>query len=391
MVALGPFLIRKIGLEQYAVLNLAIYFSNLALAYSDFASYTHLLVGYSRNAPGRLADTATATTLRLCLGLLFFVALGFFTFRYPRQDVLYPLLAVFLAGIPFGPINFEWYFIARKRYAALFAVRMVSLASLCALIVLWIATDSTRNPVVYPLAGLASAGVGLALAVKLLGLRRVREGLAGFREVTFERVRALFLKLVPMASALLTAPYFLAFALPWYSLACTDKQLVGAMSISYRLVMGMSSLMAPIVFYLLPRGEENRGEPVFSKSLYLSLAATIGFWSLGVPILWGYFHFSGIDPELFGHSFGAYSILMLGFFFLSLRTLYVGRWLVSGRYGKYFLIVFFSCLPVLLISGIRGREIDPRAVLWLSCLPDLLATTVFVGYDRIAGAFRRRA
>ncbi len=390
MMILGPFLIRKIGLEEYAVLSLAIYFYNLALGYSDFAAYTHLLVSFSRSAPERRIDTSTATLLRTAILGLFFCVLLVFGIYLPRHDALYPLLAIFMLGIPISPINFEWYFIAKKEYASLFGIRMLALGVLGGLLIVWFTTNLRPSPLFFPIAGLVSAAASAVLAVRLLGLHRTSEWLTAFKAVSVRRLVSLFLKLSPMASTLLTAPYFLAFALPWYSMACADKKLVGAFSISYRLVMGMSSLMAPLVFYLIPRGNDTTHRPSLGKTVLMSLLITVGLWFLGLPILWGYFHFSEANPALLPHSFSAYSVLMVGFFFLSLRTPYVGHWLVSRRYGLYFFGHFFSCLPVLLLSTLASGRIPPYWVVWLACLPDALASTFFISFDVLRSGSDKR-
>ncbi len=386
-IALGPFTLRKVGLEEYAVLGLATYFLNLVAGYSDFASYTHLLAVFSKKSQERFIDLANAFALKGCLLTLFFCLLMLVAHSHPRKDDLYPLLAISMLGILLPSTNMEWYFTARKRYFQFFMARTALMSCQILLIMAWF-FSKWKSPLFIPSITVISGGVGSILLLSFLGKRHILDWTSSLRLVSFRGMRSLIFRLFPMAAALLILPYFLVYALPWYSLVCPDKKLVGAFSIGYRLIVGISSLIVPLVLYLIPLNATSSQIISFRKTLGWSLSAVVFFWMIGLPVLWFYFHVSKIDGPLFFYSLRTFSILMLGLFFVCLRTPYVGRWFIHGRYRDYFLILLISCSPVLLLSWIGGKRIPPNMVAWLACLPDFLATSGFIGYNRIRSRFK---
>jgi O-antigen/teichoic acid export membrane protein len=387
-VVLGPFALRKVGLEEYAVISLAGYFFNLVAGYSDFATYTHLLAIYSKKNQDRHIDLGNAFALKAGFAFLYFCTLIFFRHYHPRKDDLYIILAIFMIGIVLPSANIEWYFIARKRYLQFFLARACVIGSQIILTLVWF-FSVWNSPRFIPAIIVTSGAVGSACLLWFLGGHHILKGLGMLRSVSFHGLRSLVFRLFPMAATLLITPYFLAYALPWYSLVSSDKKHLGAFVISYRLILGMSSLVAPLVFYSIPQGAASNRSPILSKAVGLSFLAGIGFWTLGIPVMWFYFHVSKVEPSLFFYSIHAFSVLLIGIFFLCLRTPYVGQWVAQGRYRGYFFIHLISCAPVLALSWIGGKRISPEAVLWLACLPDFLATTSFVGYDRLRPYLRR--
>jgi O-antigen/teichoic acid export membrane protein len=136
-VLCGPLILRKIGLEEYALASLALYFFSLIAIYADFGSYSHLLAGFLKQAPDRLADLGTALALRLGLLAVFSVVLLLFALKHPRQDILYVLIAMYMAVIALPVVNFELYFNARRMFFKYFQVRLLlnGLTAVC--IVAW--------------------------------------------------------------------------------------------------------------------------------------------------------------------------------------------------------------------------------------------------------------
>ena len=387
-VGLGPLILRKIGLEEYAVLGLATYFLVLVLSYSDFACYTHLLAVYSKKNPDRHIDFGNAFALKAILMTLFFCVLGIFTHWHPRGDDLYFLLGIFMVGLVFFPsANLEWYFVARKRYFQFLLARILFVTLQVLLTLAWYLSNG-KNPLFIPVIMVISGMAGSLCLVLFLGKERIRNGMAAFSSVSFHGIRSLVFRLFPMAASLLFTPYFLAYALPWYSLTSSDKRLVGAFAVAYRLIVGISSLAAPLVIYLIPKNAASSQTISFPKTFAFSLIGAIGFWIIGIPVLWFYFHVSNVDRRLFTYSLRIFSILMLGVFFLCLRIPYIGKWLIHGRYRDYFYIHLISCLPVLALSWLGGRKIHSEWVPWLACLPDFLAGVGFVGYNRIRWRLR---
>ena len=386
-ILLGPLVLKKVGLEEYAVLGLATYFVNLVTGYSDFGSSTYLLTIYSKGAPDRRKVLGNAVLLKLCLLAISFGVFSFFLYRYPRTDDLYSLLGIFMLGLLLPSVYMEWYFIARRNYFRLFLSRSLLMAVQTILLLAWF-QSSFKSPRFIPFISLVSGVAGSVYLLWLLGARRIMEGMAALGSVSFHGLRSIFSRLAPMAASLLLTLYLLAYALPWYSLTCPDKKLVGAFSIAYRLILGMSSLAAPLVIYSIPQNAASNRSPSFSKTLGFSMLAAACFWALGVPVLWFYFHLSKVDPGLFRHSLRAFSIMMAGLFFLCLRTPYVGQRLIHAQYRAYFLILLASCAPVMAISWIGGKRLPYEWVPWLACLPDLLTTIGFVGYDPIRQWFK---
>jgi len=379
-LALGPFILKKVGLEEYALLGLATYFFNLVTGYSDFSGSTHLLAIYSKKSPNRNIDLANVFALKAMLLTLFFFVLLFFIYAHPRKDNLYGLLALFMAYLLLPVASIEWYFISRKLYLQFFLARTSFMSIQIILIMGWFFSHLT-SALFVPSTTWISGLVGSLCLVGFLGKDKILGWLSAMRKVSFHGIRSLVFRLFPMAATLLVTPYFMAYALPWYSLTNPDKKLMGVFSISYRLIMGISALVAPLVIYSIARAASNHVVS-FRKAFSLSLLVSLGFWIAGVGVLWFYFHVAKVDMRLFLYSARVFSILMGGIFFLCLRTPYVGRWVASGRYRGYFFMHLVACSPVLLFSWIAGAKISSSWIPWLACLPDLLATTGFVFYSR---------
>jgi len=381
-VALGPFILKKVGLGEYAVLGLTTYFFNLVGSYSDFSGYTHLLAVYSKRTSGRHSDFGNALILKASLLAFFFCVLEFFSLWHPRKDDLYLLLAISMLALALPSANMEWFFVARKRYFQIFLARLSVVSFQLLLTMIWF-FSGRRSSFFIPLITLASGAAGSLCLLMALGPKQILNGMIIVRQISFRGMRGLVIRLFPMAAAMLVTPYFLAYALPWYSLTSPDKRLLGAFSIAYRLIMGVSALMVPLVIFSIPQRASSNKVISFRNTFMASLLAIIFFWTAGIPVLRLYFHISKVDPVLFSYSLRIFSILMLGVFFLCLRTPYVGRLVVSGRYRDYFLILLVSCTPVLAFSLIGGKKIPSETIAWLACLPDFLATVGFVGYNRI--------
>ena len=389
-ILLGPLILRKVGLEQYAVLSLAAYFLLIAMTYSDFGSYSHLLAAFSKKSHHRFLDVGCALTFKAVLLILFFCALAVFAFWHPRRDALYSFLAVSMIGLALPSMNVEWYLMAHKRYFHLFLSRIVLNGSLIVLLLSWFFSD-WKNPVFVPVINLIAAAMGSLCLIWIIGRDRIRKGIACLRLLSFQGIWKFIRQLSPLAASQVFTPYFMAYALVWFSMSTPDRKLVGAFSLGYRLAMGFSALVGPFVLFAMPRFVGTNQIISIRKMLGLSLLAGIFFWMLGVPVLWLYFHVSRVDQNMLPYAIRTFSILMLGIFFLCLRTPYVARWLVSGRYKAYFLMLLISCAPVLVLSWTVGKKIPPGAVAWLACLPDFLATVIFIGYNRIRslrGSFR---
>lgn len=379
-VALGPFILRKVGLAEYSVLSLATYFYNAAYGYSDFSTYTHLLVSYSKKSPQRKADLGNAFALKSIIFTFLFAALCVAMIDYPRKDNLYPLLAISMTAIILPSTNMEWYFVANKRYYQIFLSRAAIVGLQVLLTAIWFLSNFKSSlfvPAIAPISGI----FGSLFLLKFLGTRRIFDWMSTLRLISFRGTKNLILQLSPIAATLFFNPYFLAYALPWYTLTHSDGSHVGAFSISYRLIMGLSLLIVSLLLYTIPRNAITNRPPSFTRSLTFSLIAALSFWIIGIPVLWLYFHISKIDLNLFSFSLHTFTILMVGIFFLCLRTPYVGRTLVSGQYRAYFIIVSISCIPVITLSWMWGRGIPPGFVAWLACLPDLCATAGFIGYS----------
>jgi hypothetical protein len=305
---------------------------------------------------------------------------------FPRQDALYAVLGLYLISIPIHPTNAEWYVMASKRYRDLLHSRLVSAAATLVLTFAWLESDGLNIfflPVIFFLSSLA----GSAWLARILDRGQLAAGFRSLRKATPRGIGTAFLRQLPVASSLLVAPYFLAYALPWYSIAVSDDDKVGAFSVAYRLVIGLSALVSPMVYFVIPRMQG--GSTSFRKAFGLSSVASLAFWGAGSGILWLYFRLSGTDFGLFGFSLKNFSILMIGFFFLCMRTPYVGRCLAAGRYREYFLLVVASCLPVILLSTLSRGSVPAGAIVWLACLPDIFATLGFIAFGSFGTRFSR--
>jgi hypothetical protein len=376
-LVLAPLIIRKVGLDEYAVLALAIFFLNLANAYSDFSTQTHLLIIFSRKDENRRAAFGNAMLVRFTLLACAFAGFGLTVLIHPRGDSFYPLLLAYMLGIPLSNSLMEWYFIARKRYRQLFMIRLWSAVFLLVATLLWSGFGSAS--VLYvPLIAAGASGVGCFLILKSLGASKVRLGIDALRAASARPAFKLAISLVPMASTVLFSPYFIAYALPWFTVATDDPTKVGAFSVAYRLVMGFVALAGPLVLYVISSRASQGIRPVFFKALTLSTALSLACWAMGVLVLKAYFIVADIDRLLFPFSLEAFSILMVGFFFLCLRTPYVGRCLALGRYRTFGAVHLASCLPTLALSFWARDAIPGYAVIWLACLPEVLVTGAFL-------------
>lgn len=381
-VMTGPLILRKVGLENYALLGLATYFLTLAVAYSDFGSYSHLLALYSKHSASRHTDLGNAFLLKAFLWIGLFVALLAFVVWSPRKDAIYPLLALSMLNLVLPSTNTEWYFVARKKYFQLFLIRVLMVGMQLGLTLIWFFSD-LKNILYVPLIGLLSVLSSSLLLIGFLGWELIEKWISALRQVSLGGLRILTFRLLPIAATLLITPYFVAYALPWFSLVTADKKLVGAFSIAYRLIIGFSSLVGPFVIYSMPRSAASTRGVTLSRILGFSLLAAAIFWILGIGILRYYFRVSSIDPVLFSKTCRYFSVLLLCIFFMCVRTSFVSRSLVSGQYKAYFLIHFSSCMPVLAFSWLGKNWISSDWVPWLACLPDFFATVGFLGYFRL--------
>lgn len=379
-------LLKKLGLESYALIGLATYFFTLAASYSDFGAATHLLGAYATRTAGRRADLGNAFVLRASLLAVFLAALAVGGVYLPRPDGLYALVAVSLGSALLPSANVEWYLTARAQYGRIFTARGVMAVCQVCLTLAWY-FSSWRDPLFVPLILLASSVPSSALLLAFLGKRRIREGLLCLREVSWKGIATLFARLLPMASVLLLTPYFLAYALPWYSHVSADKNMVGTFSISYRLVIGINGLLVPLTLYLMSRWTLEK-RPSFSRALGFALPFAMVFWAALRVILQIYFVTANLDSAQLPHAARVLSILMLGVFLVCLRAPYVARRLATAGYKEYFLIHLVGCAPVLALSWLGGRRVPPEAVPWLACLPELLTTTLFIWRERFGS--RRR-
>lgn len=383
MVAIltGPLVLRKVGVEQYGILGLATYILSLASIYADFGAYPHLIAAFSSRAPDRRADLAAAFALKGMVFLLLCASLGSMVLLAPRSDSLYTVVAVFFLSIPIAPMNLDWYLIVRNRYDHLLVARLAASLIQVGLLTTWYLSGPDD---LLPVAAIAviSGVIGsasLAAAIGKAGLRAAWECLGG---VTLGAIRSLGSRLLPMTATQLVAPYFLAYAMAWFALTSADPRLEGAFSIGYRLIMGFSSLLGPLVLYALAGRGAGTAEIPFLKVLAVSLFGMTLFWLSGLLIIWAFFHFGEVDPSLLSFTQETFSILLAGLLFQALRIVPVSRCLAAGRYLPYFLIHAVGCLPVLLLSRILGDRLPYTWVPALACVPDALATLGFTWYFR---------
>lgn len=377
-VLLGPLILAKVGLELYATLALAAYGLMLIASYSDFNTTTHLLAVFSRKDADRFMVLGNALGVRITIWLGFVVGLVGMEILHPRADELYALIWISLPTVLMPTTIFEWYFILKREYARLLLIRVTAALTHVFLITTWYVSDA-GSVFWVPVSAVAAAGFASVVLMLLVGRGPVRKGVLSLKEFRLGRAARLFWRILPMASVLLLGPYFLAYALPWFSLVSSDKEKVGAFSISYRIVIGYQGLIVPMVFYGISKlGATGGAGPGLMKTALGSLVATAVCWVGGVAILLYYFRAGKVDIAHFPFSFTTLTFLLAGIFFLALRTPYVARCLHEHRYREYFLIHAVSCAPVLFLTwaGIGRAHIEWIAL--LACLPELLATTLFI-------------
>jgi len=376
-IVLGPLVLRKVGLETYAVLGLATYFFNLIVAYSDFSTSTHLLASYARRAPSRHQELGNALALKGTLFVFFAAAVAVSSRVFPRSDGLYGLLGIFMISVLLPSANVEWFFLSRKRYKDIFRARIASVAIQVLVTLAWF--YSARSDALFvPLSALMAGVAASAVLVRLLGFGPLRSAVRALQGASFGGATRLLKQIFPVAAVLLVAPYSLAYALPWFSLASPDKKLVGAFSISYRLVIGAITLVAPGTLYLISRGGGRRARRSLGSALVSSALLCVGFWLIGLMILRFYFALSHLDSGLLPYSVRVFSILNVGLFFLCLRTPYVADFISAGKYRTYFMVHLVSCAPTLLLSWMVGKRMPSEWVVWLACVPEVGATLLFL-------------
>lgn len=376
-IVLGPINLRIIGLEDFAVLGLAGYLVALASTYSDLGLYTHLLAAFSKRSPGRFADLGNAVLLKTCILLTLLAGLWIYSAFRPREDALYAVAALTGVALLFPAMLFDWVFIARRGHFELFAMRGVIYGVQVLLTLAWMATE-WDNILFIPAIMLAACAAGTAYMLRRIGIAKVREGWASIRGASIRGMAGLATRISPMSAAQLVMPYFVIYALPWYSLAEPDPERTGAFAIGYRIMMGFLALVASLVLLRMPASAGSRFAIPFARTLRISLAASALLWASGVAVLFAYYWASGTRWDFLPLSFHAFSVLMIAVFLNALRAPYVSRCLVEGRYFQYFLVHAAACLPTLVLSLSLGEGFPAGAVVWAALFPDFIATIVFV-------------
>ena len=380
-ILLGSINLRIIGLEDYAILSLAGYFYVMALAYSDFGGYSHLLAAFTTKSPGRFGDFGNALVLKGVILSAFLAALGGWAWAYPRNDDLYALLAFSMLALVFPAMFLEWFFIARNAHFDLFKARVLMFASQLVLTLAWLASG-WKSPLFVPLIGVTAAGVTSIYMARRFGIDRISRGLAAVRNASLPAMRTLIFRLAPVMVSQLTYPYFLAYSLPWYSMTASDPKDIGAFSIGYRMIMGMLALVGSFVFFNMPRSPDPRGRISIGRTVVSSALASAFLWAAGLPVMYYYYWISNTDFAMFSRTLGPFSILMIAIFCNALRIHLVGRCLVMGRYRIFLLIHVLACAPTFLLSIVAGDRFPSAWVPWFSVLPDVLATAGFMLWDR---------
>lgn len=378
-IALGPLVLRKVGLEEYGVLGLATYFLGIIVAYADFGAYAHLLSVFSKKAPDRHAHLASAFVLK---GALLLASLAFLLVRSrlaPRNDDLFQLIGLYLLGALIGPLNVDWFFIARKRIENLFWSRLIQNLSQLSLVILWYFSPY-HDALQFALISCLSAAMASLWLLRSLGASTVGRFLRDARAISFGKVYRLALRMFPIAASQLVTPYFLAYSLAWFSLCTPDKKEVGAFSVGYRLIIGFSSLVGPFVHFFMPRDISAQTKVPFGKILPIACAAGGAFWLIGIAFIRIYFKMSSMGEHWIPSVDRSFSILILGVILLSIRTFAAGHCLLDGHYLTYFFIHLISCAPILALSWGYSYPALSYWVPWLACIPDLLATSLFMIY-----------
>ncbi|MEO7776818.1 MAG: oligosaccharide flippase family protein [Fibrobacteria bacterium] len=377
-IAIGPVILKIVGLEEYGTLGLAAYFLGLIVTYADFGCYAHLLASFSKKDPDKNSSLAISMLLKAILLLVALAIISALALKNNRHDDLYHLLDLFLIGAFLSPLNVDWFFIARGRFGELFSARLVQNAAYLGLVLIWHAVPRQDSWILPIITGL-SAAAGTGWLLKSLGIKKLQSVYEAVRKVSLPAVWVHIKRLFPMAASQLVTPYFLGYALAWYSMCTPDKRLVGEFSIPYRLAIGFSSLVGPFVHFYMPRLVATGLIPL-GKILRLALSACLLFFITAIPLLWTYFRVAGIEMQRLPFAIQSFSILLLAVFFIAVRTAFVGQTLLKGRYAVYFAIHASSCLPTLVLSWIARGTIPGEAVPWLACLPDFLATLAFAWY-----------
>ncbi len=377
-ILIGPLVLKKVGLEIFALLGLATYFQGLALAYVDFGCFSHLLAAYSKLSPSRYADFANSTALRAIIWAFIYLFLIAMVILVPRNDELYSLLFISTIALLLPSMNSEWFLIARKRFFSLLLLRIALISLQVILTVFWY-NSSWSSPLFIPMISLISGIIVSLLLFRVLTKHEVSIAFAHLRKISVRSIHKLGLRMLPLAMTQWLNPFFLAYSLAWFSFVTPDKSLVGAFSIGYRLALGFAGLAGPFVLFMMPHVAEGKRIPL-SISFFASIAAVVIFWILGVPILWYYFQVSKVDSTLFIYTLKTYSILLIAVLFICLRITYVSQTLVLGHYKLYFFIHAISCFPVLAFSWVAGNKLPNFIVPWLACLPDIFASLGFFLY-----------
>lgn len=377
-LVLGPLVLKKVGLENFALLGLLGYFVGLASTYSDLGGFSHLVAAFSKNSPSRVSDAVNFFYLKAILCCLVVATLCVSAWIFPREDPLFSLLAISFLGLPFSLLNIEWYFIARRRFFSLFQARATMLAIQVVLTLTWV-YSSFESMLFLPLLTTISTASAFLLLLSHLPKGWFSGLIPAWKNASLQNARALAVRLFPIAATNLLAPYSLAYSMPWFVMSTPDKELQGTFSIAYRLIMGFSALIGPMVYFSMPI-LANRSLFSMRKILVLSIAATAVFWVSGILVLHAYFAISDINSDWFPHARGYFSILLLALFLMCVRAPLVGKLFMAHRYREYFLFHFFACLPIVMLSLVSKTWISHKWVPWLSCLPDLLATALFIIY-----------
>lgn len=378
---LGPINLRLVGLENYALISLVGYFYASALGYSDFGINSHLLAAYSKSAATRHKDLGNAIVLKFLLISLFSIFLIYFCLTKQRSDPFYLLLGISMSALILPSMNIEWYFIAKGKNRDLFIGRAIMLCSQFLLTGCWFISGKTSA--VFPiLIGVLSASASSIFLLEKIGRHRFFFAIKSLKQFSIFGLLRLVYKLFPVAATQVISPYFLAYALPWYSLILNDTKQVGSFSISYRLIMGFMGLVGPFVLFSITKSSKASAQINWKKAFSISSTVSTLMWATGIPIICFFFWVGHVNFDLFPHAAKVFSILMIGIFLQCYRTPYVSRFLATSRYLEFFVIHLFSCLPTLAISIFFREQTKISWIPWLACVPEALATTFFVVFSR---------
>jgi O-antigen/teichoic acid export membrane protein len=376
-ILFGPLILHKVGLSAYGMLGLAMFTHSLLFTLAEFGVQAHL-VSVLANKPAHIrTEIASAFVFKGIAYGLALVAFGAYVLYYPHPREVKALVAVYMSVTLFSSTHAEWFFIGSRLHWDLAKSRILSGCISIFLITWWYfwGTGLWFIPV-------CSALSQFSAIVYLLSRTGFRDKLTLIKYASWSRVLSLLKELLPMAATQTLSPFTLAAGIFLLDRLHFSKAVLGAYNIPQRVILGWLSLAGPMVLFFIPIMTKNFKKDRFVGHFWYSVLASLVLLPIGMAMIKGFYLFSHADLGFQNYSLKVYAILSIGIFLNFLRIRHVSQMVFEQKYIEYFLIHLTACSPILFIGFVYQIALSPLGVAWLVCMPELIATSLFLIVER---------